>query len=337
MSSIYTPDRVIPTYAAITGVGIALTGLRLWVRTSYVRTKLAADDAAALVAAVFVAGATGLEIANAVIGTAGNDIKSADTERRARAALKINWINPILEPWAFGFIKLSLSLFYRRIFGVWPKFRMVNNASIWLLVAYILSFSLGQLFLCGFNFYLIWVDLDQHSARGHCAQRGHLQFTFAFFSVITDIIVIGLPLVFVGKLQMSARRKWATAGVFTLGFLSTGASIARFVYNAVALKYGWFDFDWQPAPGQPAIPSHIFVVLNPTLLATIEMGLGLWGANLPAIAPLMRSFHPVLFISGLYEKVSSSWTSTASTRKMSDATSSDEGGLRKMSSVSHKL
>ncbi|KAI8623625.1 hypothetical protein F5Y19DRAFT_492485 [Xylariaceae sp. FL1651] len=338
MSSIYTPDRVIPTYAALTGVGIALTGLRLWVRTSYVRTRLAADDAAAVVAAVFVAGATGLEIANAIIGTAGNDVKSADTERRARVALKLNWVNPILEPWAFGFIKLSLSLFYRRIFGVWPKFRMVNNASIVLLVLYILGFSLGQLFLCGFNFYLIWIDLNQHSARERCAHRGHLQFTFALFSVLTDILVIGLPLVFIGRLQISARKKWAAGVVFTLGFISTGACIARFVYNSVALKYGWFDFDWKPAPGEPAVPSPVFMALNPTLLATIEMGLGLWGANLPAIAPLMRGFHPIRLVSGLYEKVSSSWTSTSRTsRKMSTATASDEKPLRKASATSSNV
>ncbi|KAI3327252.1 hypothetical protein HD806DRAFT_387883 [Xylariaceae sp. AK1471] len=332
-SSIYTPERVIPTYAAITGVGIALTGLRLWVRASYMRIAFAADDAAVVAAAVFVAAATGLQITNALLGTAGNDVMTADTERRARIALKINWVNPILEAWAFGLIKLSLSLFYRRIFGVWHVFRMLNNTIIWLLVAYTLAFSLGQLFLCGTNFYLIWADLDQHSAREHCAERGTLQFNFALFSVLTDMLVVGLPLVFLGKLQMSARKKWASAVVFALGFISTGASIARFIYNVVALKYGWFSFDFKPAPGQPAIPSPIFVTLNPTLLATIEMGAGLWSANLPAIAPLLHSFHPLRLVSGLYGKLASSWTSvSATTRRRSTTTEDQEKVIRHSSS-----
>ncbi|KAI1117429.1 hypothetical protein F5Y14DRAFT_402585 [Nemania sp. NC0429] len=324
-ASLYTPDRVIPTYAAITGVGLFLTALRLWVRTSYIQVALAADDAAVVGAAVFVAAATALQIANAVLGTAGNSVMTADTERRARIALKINWVNPILEAWAFGLIKLSLSLFYRRIFGVSPLFRLLNNVTIWILVAYGVAFSFGQLFLCGTDFYLIWVDLDQHSARERCAERGTFQFNFALFSVLTDLLVVGLPLVFVGTLQMSARKKWATVVVFALGFISTGASIARFIYVAEALKYGWFSFNFKPAPGQPAIPSHLFVILNPTLLATIEMGAGLWSANLPACAPLMRGFHPLRLASVFYGKLASSWSSASrTTRRGSDAVAGEQ-------------
>ncbi|KAI1322774.1 hypothetical protein F5Y16DRAFT_415512 [Xylariaceae sp. FL0255] len=161
--------------------------MRLWVRTSYIRVSLAIDDAAIVAATVFVAAAIAHEIVNA--------------------------------PWGFGLIKLSLSLFYRRIFGVWPVFRRINNAIIFLLVGYILAFSLAQLFLCGTDFYLIWQDLDQHSARERCAERGRLQFSFALVSVVTDLLVLGLPLVFVGRLQMPTRKKWTTACVFLLGFM----------------------------------------------------------------------------------------------------------------------
>ncbi|KAI0814209.1 hypothetical protein GGR55DRAFT_634406 [Xylaria sp. FL0064] len=324
-SSPYTPEKVIPTYATITGVGLALTVARLWVRTHYVRVALAADDAAAVAAAVFVSGAVALQIANALLGTAGDDVKTAESQRQARIALKVNWINPILEAWAFGLIKLSLSFFYRRIFGVWPAFRRANNATIVLLVAYSVAFSLGQLFLCGTNFYLIWVDLDQHTARERCAERGHLQFFFALFSVLTDVLVVGLPLVFVARLQMSTRRKWASAFVFFLGFASTGASIARLIYVSVALKYGWFSFDFKPAPGEPAIPSPIFKTLNPTLLATIEMALGLWSANLPALSPLMRNFHPLRVISESYRKFTALWSSSSVTdRQLLSASESKE-------------
>lgn len=217
-ASAYTPDRVIPTYAVISGIGVVLTGLRIWVRTSYVRARIGADDITALLAAVFVTAATAMQITNALLGTGGNDIMSADTEWRARTALKINWINPIISPWAFGFIKLSLSLFYRRIFGVSSSFRLLNNIVIVILVLYTVGFCLGQLFLCGTNFYLIWIELDQQPARDHCAERGRLQFCYALMSVLTDIMVVGLPLAFVGKLQMSRRKKWASAFVFALGF-----------------------------------------------------------------------------------------------------------------------
>ena len=218
MSSTYTAERVIPLYATITGVGVGLTGLRLWVRTSYARTAIAADDIMAVAAAVFVCAATGMQIANAVLGTAGNDVMTADTARRARTALKINWLNPVLSPWAFGSIKLSLALFYRRIFGVSPHFRAANNAAIALTAAYAVAFSLAQLFLCGARFGLIWLRLDQQPARDRCAERGALQFAYALVSVATDVLVVGLPLVFLPRIQMPTRKKWATAFVFALGF-----------------------------------------------------------------------------------------------------------------------
>jgi hypothetical protein len=94
----------------------------------------------------------------------------------------------------------------------------LNNIVIVILVLYTVGFSLGQLFLCGTNFYLIWIELDQQPARDHCAERGRLQFCYALISVLTDIMVVGLPLAFVGKLQMSGRKKWASAFVFALGF-----------------------------------------------------------------------------------------------------------------------
>ena len=218
MSSAFTPGIVIPLYATITTVGVGLTGLRLWVRASYAKNPIAADDITAFIAAIFVCAATGMQITNALLGTAGNDVMSVDTEHLARTALKINWINPILSPWAFGFIKISLSLFYRRIFGVWTVFRRFNNFVIWLTIGYTFSFSVAQLLLCGTNFYLIWLELDQQPARDHCAERGTLQFCYALMSVITDILVVGLPLVFIGRVQMPTRKKWATAAVFALGF-----------------------------------------------------------------------------------------------------------------------
>ncbi|KAI0021385.1 hypothetical protein F4780DRAFT_778664 [Xylariomycetidae sp. FL0641] len=95
-------------------------------------------------AAVFVSAAIGQGIANAVLGTGGNDIDTADKERCAHIALKTNCVHPMLEVCAFGLVKLSLSLYYCHIFGVQPWFRRVNNATI-MLVAYILVRSLGQI------------------------------------------------------------------------------------------------------------------------------------------------------------------------------------------------
>ncbi|KAI1078230.1 hypothetical protein F5B20DRAFT_233453 [Whalleya microplaca] len=318
----YGPTQVIPVYSSLLAVSVVLTGLRLWVRMWYTRSVIGADDIVMVVGMLFVSALTGMQIWNSLYGTGGNIVDPNDKEQAIRS-MHIDWTMPLLEPIAFGLIKLSLLLFYRRIFGVWEHFRLVNSILIGLIIAWAASFFMAMLFICHTDFELLW-RLDPQPARDHCNRRGLQLFAFAITSVITDILVVGLPIFFIGRLQMPKRKKFATAVVFALGFASTGACILRLLYVSAAFSVGRLEFAFKPGPGETKAASRIFKTLNPTFLTMVELCLGTWGANLPALSPLMRSVHPLHLASNVYRMTRSRLSSTT-TRQRTQGTQATQG------------
>ncbi|KAI0006816.1 hypothetical protein F4779DRAFT_549012 [Xylariaceae sp. FL0662B] len=260
----YGPAQVIPVYSSLLAVGIVLTGLRLWVRVWYTRSFIGPDDVIMVIGMLFVSALTGMQIWNSLYGTGGNAVDPDEVEQAIRS-MHIDWTMPLLEPVAFGLIKLSLLLFYRRIFSVWKSFRVVNDILIALIIAWSASFCIAMLFICGTDFELLW-RLDPQPARDNCNRRGLQLFAFAITSVITDILVIGLPFFFIGRLHMQTRKKWAAAVVFALGFASTGACILRLLFVSAAYSVGHLEFAFKPGPRQSEAASRILDVLNPTFL-----------------------------------------------------------------------
>jgi hypothetical protein len=122
----------------------------------------------------------------------------------------------IIEKLAFGFIKLSLLFFFRRIFGFWPSFRRWNNILIGLVTAWTIAFALADLLLCGTHIEMHWA-IDQAPGKKYCGSTGALLIAFAITSVLTDAMVLSLPLPYIGKLQMARARKWAASFIFLLG------------------------------------------------------------------------------------------------------------------------
>lgn len=229
--SLYGPSTTIPVYSVLTGVGIALTSLRFWVRTAYARRPLGMDDILIVIGISIVSACTAMQLFNAVAGGSGEAI-SDETAKEKWVVLsrKIDWTMIVIEKAAFGAIKLSFLFFYRRIFGVWESFRHINNTLIGLIAAWTLAFILADIFLCGVHPELIWVD-DQTVALGRCGNRGALLLVFSVTSVATDILVLGLPFLYIGRLQMSRQKMWASAVVFLLGFVQVQTQMGYFGEN----------------------------------------------------------------------------------------------------------
>lgn len=214
--TIYPPSTVIPVYAVLTGVGIILTCLRFWVRTSHTSSTLGADDILIFVGVTVVAACTAIQLYNAVDGTGGEAVSAEDKESRALIAHKVNYAMTVIEKVAFGAIKLSLLLFYRRIFGVWPSFRRLNNGLMVFISLWALLFILGDLLICGKDVAL-GVGLDQTKALHACGDKGILLIAFAASSILTDALVLGLPLFYIRRLQMTTRKKIAAGLALFLG------------------------------------------------------------------------------------------------------------------------
>lgn len=202
----YPPSTVIPIYTVLTGIGILLTGLRLWIRTSYARSSLGPDDYLIMIGVGVMIACTAVQFYNAVSGTAGEAANEQENQHRAVLEYKIDFAMIAIEKLAFGTIKLSLLFFYRRIFGVWPSFRWLNNGLIGFVAAWTLAFVFAGLFLCGSHIEIQWA-LDQTRARRECGNKGVLLVAFAASSVVTDVLVLGLPLLYIRRLQMPKNKR----------------------------------------------------------------------------------------------------------------------------------
>lgn len=216
--NLYPASTTIPIYAVLNTIGLLLTALRLRLRTHPTNT-LGPDDVFILLGALVATVCTAIQYYNAVRGT-GGDTPGASTgaaaQARATLAHKIDFVMIVVEKLAFGCIKLSLLFFYRRIFGVWASFRRMNNLLIAVVSAWVVAFALADLLLCGKRIDLQWA-LDLKMARRGCRDKGALLIAFAVTSVVTDGLVLGLPVVYLRRLQMAGRKKVAVSVVFFLG------------------------------------------------------------------------------------------------------------------------
>ncbi|KAI0538606.1 hypothetical protein GGR58DRAFT_286610 [Xylaria digitata] len=307
--SYYPPSTVIPIYSVFMGVAVALTALRLWVRLSFARIALGTDDYLLLFGLAIAITCNGIQYYNSLKGTGGEAIDPADMTEKIIISHQIDWAMIVIEKAGFGAVKLSILFFYRRIFGVWGSFRRVNNALLWIVLAWAVLFTLADVLICGAHPELIW-GFDQTIALRRCGNRGALLLAFSVTSVATDLPVLGLPFFYISRLQMATSKKWATSFVFFIGALSTGASVLRLIFLIVSYPVGRLNFAYTAPPDNET--PLVLKIFNPTFWALAELWLGVWAANLPPCAPLLRSmnFHPYRRISSAYRRI---WTKESST------------------------
>lgn len=205
-------------YAVFTAIAIALTGLRFWARIRYTKGKLGLDDWLALVGVFIVCLCSGMQFYNAFYGTGGEATTDEDSDATKVTTNKINFSMVVIEKPAFGAIKLSFLYFYKRVFGVWKSFQRANNIIAAIIVAWVVAFVVADIAICGDNLPYYFL-VDQTKAQEHCANKGVLLLMFAITSVVTDLLVLGLPFVYLRRLQMPPQKKWATGIVLFLGFV----------------------------------------------------------------------------------------------------------------------
>lgn len=220
--TLYPPTTTIPVYSVLTGVGILLTGLRIYVRLSRKkaasRGALGADDYWILMGLAVVITCTGIQYHNAIDGLSGEAASDRVSKAKILVEHKIDFSMIVIEKIAFGAIKLSLLYFYHGMFGFWPSFRRLNHAAMVLVALWAVSFFVADLLLCGRYPQYQWA-VDQTMAKQKCGDKGALLIAFAATSVITDLAVLVLPLLYVRRLKLRAGKKIAASLVFLLGGL----------------------------------------------------------------------------------------------------------------------
>ncbi|KXX78945.1 hypothetical protein MMYC01_204733 [Madurella mycetomatis] len=174
--------------------------------------------------------------------------------------------NPIL-----ALVKSSVLIFLSRLFG---QKDWVRRFLLWLNVANI-SQMVAVFFAITLQCLPIAFNWDLSISGGRCVDRRVLYISTAVFNIITDLLILGLPLWVFSSLKIPKRTKIALLFVFLLGFLVTITSVIRLVL----LVQGLFG---------------VSVFANSAnnvgfVTSAIETNLALITASAPALRPIFRS------------------------------------------------
>ncbi|KAH6624705.1 hypothetical protein B0J18DRAFT_186795 [Chaetomium sp. MPI-SDFR-AT-0129] len=174
--------------------------------------------------------------------------------------------NPIL-----ALVKSSVLIFLSRIFG---QKDWVRRFLLWLNVVNI-SQMVGVFFAIILQCTPVAFNWDLTIPGGHCVDRRVLYLLTAAFNILTDILIMGLPVWIFWGLRIPKRTKIALLVIFALGLLVTITSIVRMIL----LVQGLFSI-----PIFPNSSNNVGFVIS-----AVETNLALITASAPALRPIFRS------------------------------------------------
>jgi len=269
----YTQADIFGAALSFPVVGFMLTGVRFWMRRYFQKMHLGADDWLILFASVLVVGMAINMILGSYFGLMGMDGRPI-IESHQTAQSKIDYAMLVFEKPAYGAIKLSVLFFYRRIFTL-GMYRTITNWLIGVVIAWTLTFFLGDILNCGTHPQANWNP--ELKARVHCDNLYAFLLVFAVTDVVTSMAILWIPYPQIRKLYMDPKERWALAGVFLLGSLDLIIGLVRMSFIIANETIPAVESGFNP-PESTA----------PTFYTVVEVGVGVIAANLPALAPLFK-------------------------------------------------
>ncbi|ERF75274.1 hypothetical protein EPUS_00066 [Endocarpon pusillum Z07020] len=193
--------------------------------------------------------------------------------------VKIGYFIAMAYTWVHFFVKWSILLLYRRIFGMHKKWFRI---AFWSIGVYVTCWALS-LFIVALTYCqpisFFWLRATPAAIQGRidgkCGPDAPkvVQFTNAFNSV-ADFALLIVPFVALRKLQIKFHRKIELIAIFTIGAFACAAGLVRFAAS-LDIKGLTTDFTWVYS-----------AAYNWT---AIEAGIGLVCACFPVIAPLFKA------------------------------------------------
>ena len=185
--------------------------------------------------------------------------------------LEINFAQQLSTTLTFGLTKLSVLLFYKRVFR-----GNTFNFAVWTMISIVGVWSVAFFFANLLQCYPIWLNWEASGAQAtSCIQTNMMYLAQAWTDVLTDMMILSLPIPCIWALQMPPRHKVGVTAIFLLGILTVLSGIAKLIvfYHIDAQAAGGdFDITWFETPA--------------LLWPMIESALGIVGACLPLLRPL---------------------------------------------------
>ncbi|KAL8948136.1 MAG: hypothetical protein Q9222_005647 [Ikaeria aurantiellina] len=263
-------DRSSDILGTIIAMGIVTTAaiaLRLACRR-HLKVAISWDDYTIIAAYI-------LNVGNLIIDGLGIRLGSgrhliAVGQRNLQRFLLLSYTFQIIYGVTMTIIKISILLFYCRLF---PR---ESTPRYWRMAVYIIAtvmilFCIGGVTACIFQCTPVdyaWL----RTGEGHCINTLLLFYISSAVTVVTDVIILLLPMPIVWKLQMPRAKRYGVLAIFLLGGFVCIASIVRFFYLHEIVPT---DATWTQ--------------INPAIWSIIEPSIGIVSACLPIMGPIFRT------------------------------------------------
>ncbi|KAG0153276.1 hypothetical protein PDIDSM_5126 [Penicillium digitatum] len=280
------PVKIAPVIATYV-IAVIAVGLRFYSRVRVQAVRIAADDWLIAAALLFLSAGFALVVVASGNPGLGKHIwvvphtQAEDVMHTLFAFVLLYLVsNPL--------IKLSILLFYRRIFG------MTNSMwfCVFLSVGYFMSGMVSYLVCCSPVSYN-WTQFTDPNGGGCVYDIYKFYISYAAVNVATDVSILMVPMPIVWKLQMPRTQKILVCGILLIGGLCVNPFpdsqvhltqklmifLSVCVTSFVRIYYIHFlrahDYTW--------------VVGNVFLWSSIEPSIGILCACLPTLHPMIRS------------------------------------------------
>ncbi|CZR54873.1 uncharacterized protein PAC_04757 [Phialocephala subalpina] len=189
-------------------------------------------------------------------------LSSADIIREAQTFFASQLLWAVSVP----IIKISILLLYTRIFGVMTYFRY----TAYVLGVFSVLWGIMVVFVVSLTCRPLKYTWDK-SGKGSCIDATLFYIIGSGLNVITDFIILVLPLRAVWYLQSSIQQKLQLTGIFLLGSLTCAVGLARWcsLFQIHGIDYTWY-------------------LTVPTIWSAAEGCLGIVAACLPTLRPLFQ-------------------------------------------------
>ncbi|KAF2092052.1 hypothetical protein K490DRAFT_16649, partial [Saccharata proteae CBS 121410] len=238
------------------------TLLRLYTRFHIVR-KLGWDDLCISIANVIIS-ASALAVVIQWRSGIGEHVEALSDNQVITQAKLQYWTSAFFYL-STAFLKLSVLLFYRTIFGMSKKFKLICDINIVFIAAYNIAGFLTTIFACTPVAHY-WTRRLSGGVEGHCIDIQLQWYLFTSLNMVTDFSTVVLPMPMLGKLQVSKNYRFSLFILFAISFLPCLISIIRFWPNSYL--------------SSPDFTYHSF---NIDILAAIESTIGVICINAPNI------------------------------------------------------
>ncbi|KAH8646492.1 hypothetical protein BGZ60DRAFT_233206 [Tricladium varicosporioides] len=225
--------RIIAIIAACLFVATVVVSLRFYVRLVIIK-KFGADDwalGAALIATIFAATTMA---ACTRLGLGGHAYLLSTPE--ISKLLKVIWIASMGYSFAITLLKATFLLQYRRVFPL-PGFERLCNISLGFLVIWAIAGTLGAMLNC------LPIERNWDALRPtNCVGRIYFWQAYAIMHIITDILILIMPLPLLKTLPLPTIQKGCLVAVFSLGIFTCAISVIRM--TTLRASFMNPDFTW---------------------------------------------------------------------------------------------